>query len=355
MSELISQHDLVISLIPYTHHVAVIRQCIKHKKHVVTTSYVSPDMQALNQECIQAGITCMNEIGVDPGIDHLWAVKLISEVHALGGKILEFESFCGGLPAPECSNNPLGYKFSWSARGVMLALRNNARHLKDGVVVEVKGADLMQSAVPIWTSYPAMNVVGYPNRDSVPYSERYQIPEAKTVIRGTLRYNGFPQLIQALVAAGYFNDQPMQVLDVDGPTKPTWHDVTCMLLTATLDTTPAQLIDMILDKSHTKPEDRERVQMGLIWLGVCGYDLVDRRHNLLDTLCAVLEHKMSYGKGERDMVLLQHKFTVELRGQVETRLCTLLAFGDDEYTAMARTVGVPCGLAVQLVLDGKLA
>ena len=116
LEELIGQHDLTISLIPYTYHAAVIQAAIRRKKHVVTTSYINPAMQALDEEARRAGITVMNEIGLDPGIDHLFAVKTIEEVHAAGGKILEFVSYCGGLPAPECSNNPLGYKFSWSSR-----------------------------------------------------------------------------------------------------------------------------------------------------------------------------------------------------------------------------------------------
>lgn len=120
LEQLVAQHDLTISLIPYTYHVKVIQAAIKHKKHVVTTSYVSDAMAALHEDAKKAGITVMNEIGLDPGIDHLYAVKTIDEVHKEGGKILSFISYCGGLPAPECSNNPLGYKFSWSSRYIMV-------------------------------------------------------------------------------------------------------------------------------------------------------------------------------------------------------------------------------------------
>lgn len=122
------------SLIPYTHHAKVIQSAIKSKKHVVTTSYVSPAMGELDQAAKEAGITVMNEIGLDPGIDHLYAIKTIDEVHSRGGKVLGFLSYCGGLPAPEVSGNPLGYKFSWSSRGVLLALRNSAKFYKDGKV-----------------------------------------------------------------------------------------------------------------------------------------------------------------------------------------------------------------------------
>lgn len=157
----VAKHDLVISLIPYTLHAKVIEAAVKHKKHVVTTSYVSPAMSAFHQAAIDAGITVFNEVGVDPGIDHLYAVKTIEEVHAKGGKVVSFLSYCGGLPAPEASNNPLGYKFSWSSRGVLLALRNDAKFWKDGNIVQVAGKDLMDTAKPIYI-YPAFAFEGSP-------------------------------------------------------------------------------------------------------------------------------------------------------------------------------------------------
>ncbi|CAG8781043.1 3047_t:CDS:2, partial [Racocetra fulgida] len=128
------------------------------------------------------GITILNEIGLDPGIDHLYAVKTVNEVHEAGGKIVSFISYCGGLPAPEASNNPLGYKFSWSSRGVLLALRNSAKFFLNGEIVEIPGTQLMLSAKPYFI-YPAFAFWAYPNRDSTPFREFYNIPEAKTVLR----------------------------------------------------------------------------------------------------------------------------------------------------------------------------
>lgn len=144
----VAKVDLVISLIPYTFHVNVVKSAIKNKKHVVTTSYINPQLRELEQQIKDAGITVMNEIGLDPGIDHLYAVKTIEEVHQKNGKIKSFLSYCGGLPSPENSDNPLGYKFSWSSRGVLLALRNFAKYWKDGKVVDVKSEDLMATAKP---------------------------------------------------------------------------------------------------------------------------------------------------------------------------------------------------------------
>lgn len=203
--------DIVISLIPYTFHAGVIKAAIKKKKNVVTTSYVSPAMMDLDKEAKEAGITVMNEIGLDPGIDHLYALKTINEVHESGGKILSFLSYCGGLPAPEASNNPLGYKFSWSSRGVLLALRNSAKFWQDGKIEEVPGAKLMGVAKPYFI-YPGYAFVAYPNRDSSPYKERYNIPEAQTIIRGTLRYQGFPEFVHVLVDIGFLSEEQVDYL-----------------------------------------------------------------------------------------------------------------------------------------------
>jgi saccharopine dehydrogenase (NADP+, L-glutamate forming) len=227
----VAKVDLVISLIPYTHHVAVIRSAIRNKKNVVTTSYVSPAMQALDAEARAAGITVLNEIGLDPGIDHLYAIKTIDEVHRAGGRIRAFRSYCGGLPDPDVAkDNPLGYKFSWSPRGVLLALRNPARFWRDGAVVEIPGPQLMDSARPYPTP-TGYDFVGYPNRDSTPYRERYGIPEAQTVERGTLRYRGFPEFVRVLVDLGFLSEEPKPFLDAAAPPL-SWRETLQKLLDA---------------------------------------------------------------------------------------------------------------------------
>jgi len=231
----IAKHELVISLIPYTFHATVIKAAIKEKKHVVTTSYVSPAMQELDQAAKDAGITVMNEIGLDPGIDHLYAIKTIDEVHHKGGKITGFLSYCGGLPAPENSDNPLGYKFSWSSRGVLLALQNSAKYYKNGKVDEIDGQQLMSHAKPYYI-YPGYAFVAYPNRDSTPYKARYMIPEADTIIRGTLRYQGFPEFVRTLVDMGFLNQEEQAFLKpvIDQPVL-TWKEATQQVLGATKD------------------------------------------------------------------------------------------------------------------------
>ncbi|CAG8485602.1 12307_t:CDS:10 [Funneliformis mosseae] len=355
LDEVVSCHDLVISLIPYTSHPLVIKSAIKFKKHVVTTSYVSPAMKEFDAAAKENDVTIMNEIGLDPGIDHLYALKTINEVHAAGGKasIISFISYCGGLPAPECSNNPLGYKFSWSSRGVLLALRNSAKFYQDGKVVEIPGSELMSSAKP-YLIYPAFAFLAYPNRDSTSFKDFYKIPEAQTVIRGTLRYQGFTDFVKVLVEIGLLDDTEQNYLRIDSPDI-TWRDLLAKVLCISSNA-EADLGKAIIAKSEISGEEIERILKGFKWLGLFSDNPVIRRGTLLDTLCATLEEKMQYEQGERDMVILQHKFEVELKdGTRETWTSTLLEYGKPQGpSAMATTVGIPCGIAVQLILDGKI-
>ncbi len=309
-------------------------------------------MLELDQAAKDAGITVMNEIGLDPGIDHLYAVKTIEEVHAEGGKILSFLSYCGGLPAPEDSDNPLGYKFSWSSRGVLLALRNAARYYKDGKIVDIESKDLMATAKPYFI-YPGYAFVAYPNRDSTPYKERYNIPEAQTIVRGTLRYQGFPEFIKVLVDMGFLSDAPESYLDAPI----SWKEATAKILAAK-SASEADLETAIKSKAtFNSTEEEKRILAGLKWVGIFSDEKIIPRGNPLDTLCATLEKKMQFEAGERDFVMLQHKFEIEHKdGKRETRTSTLCEYGDPKgYSAMAKTVGVPCGVAVKQVLDGTIS
>jgi saccharopine dehydrogenase (NADP+, L-glutamate forming) len=347
----VARVDLVISLIPYIFHDRVIKSAIRNKKNVVTTSYVSPPMEALHQQCVDAGITVMNEIGLDPGIDHLYAVKTIEEVHQAGGKITGFYSYCGGLPAPEASDNPLGYKFSWSSRGVLLALRNSAKYYQDGKEVSIAGPDLMATAKPYYI-YPGYAFVAYPNRDSTPYRERYSIPEAQTLVRGTLRYQGFPQFVKVLVDIGFLSEDKHDFLSKDI----TWAEATQKIIGASSKTENDLHWGISSKTKFNDTAEKNRILSGMKWLGLFSDDKIIPRGSPLDTLCATLEKKMQYEDNERDMVMLQHKFEIEHKdGSKETRTSTLTEYGDIKgYSAMAKLVGVPCAAACLMVLDGRL-
>ncbi|KAG1780942.1 Saccharopine dehydrogenase-domain-containing protein [Suillus placidus] len=311
----VAAHDLVISLIPYTYHVTVIKAAIKAIVHIVTTSYVSPAMRELDEEAKRAGIIVMNEIGLDPGIDHLYTIKTIDEpeVHAKGGKVKQFLSYCGGLPAPECSGNPLGYKFSWSSRGVLLALLNSASYLSESKQLDISDNELTGYAKPYFIS-PAFAFVAYPNRNSVPFREWYNILEAETVVRGTLRYQGFHDFIKALVELGWLDASEKDWLK-EGLT---WAQVMQQAISAN---DAAEKVHNLLDKSST----------------LVAHVKSPRAGNLLDTLCAQLETLMKYEQGKRDLVMLQHKFMVEWADGSEQMLTlTLEQYGSPSgHSAMA--------------------
>ncbi|GMM29565.1 saccharopine dehydrogenase (NADP+, L-glutamate-forming) [Martiniozyma asiatica (nom. inval.)] len=351
LNEVVKDFDLAISLIPYIYHANVVKAAIASgKTDVVTTSYINPTLKALEPEIKKAGIVVMNEIGLDPGIDHLYAVKTIDEVHQAGGKIKSFLSYCGGLPSPEDSDNPLGYKFSWSSRGVLLALRNSAKYWKDGEVVSIESEDLMASAKPYFI-YPGYALVCYPNRDSTTYKELYSIPEAETVIRGTLRFQGFPEFVKVLVDMGFLKEDATEIFS-----KPiAWKDAVAQYIGAA-SSSESDIVAKIDSLTKFKDEaDRERIIAGMKWLGMFSETTITPRGNPLDTLCATLEEKMQYEEGERDLVILQHKFGIEWAdGKTETRTSTLVDYGvPGGYSSMAKLVGVPCAVAVIEVLKHK--
>lgn len=330
----------------------MIKSAIRNKKNVVTTSYVSPAMMELDEEAKKAGIVVFNEIGLDPGLDHLYAVKTIDEVHKAGGKVTSFLSYCGGLPAPENSDNPLGYKFSWSSRGVLLALRNSAKFYENDEIKEVSGEDLMTLAKPYFI-YPGYAFVAYPNRDSTPYRKRYDLPEAKDLIRGTLRYQGFPEFIKTLVDVGFLSDEEHKSFKEPQP----WKEALAQLLGSS-SSDEKDLVWAISSKTQFKDNaDKERILNGFRWLGLFSDKKTTPRGNPLDTLCATLEELMQFEEDERDFVMLQHKFEIEWpNGKTETRTSTLAEYGDPKgYSAMAKLVGVPCAVAVKQVFNGTIS
>lgn len=204
LRSMVGAHDIVISLVPAPCHPGIARMAIDAGKHMVTASYVSPDMRALHDDASRAGVTILNEAGLDPGIDHMSAMKLIDDARAAGGVITRFSSVCGGLPAPEAANNPLGYKFSWSPRGALVAMRNTAKYMHDGHVIDVPGDALLATAQPFRVN-PAFCLECLPNRDSLPYAEKYGIagPQLRGMFRGTLRYAGFAASMHTLAALGF--------------------------------------------------------------------------------------------------------------------------------------------------------
>ena len=337
MSELIAQHDLVVSLVPAPLHPQIAKLCIKHGKNMVTASYESQDMRNMAAKAEAAGITILNEIGLDPGIDHLSAMKIIDDCHQNNEKVKTFVSWCGGLPAPEDNNNPLGYKFSWAPKGVLMALLNEAVFLRNGNVEKVASDQLLSWAKPL--EIADLSLEGYPNRESTSYQKSYQIPEAENILRGTLRYSGFCQIVQAAKSLKLLNTEA----SIHSNEK-SWKQYLCQLNgVETLE----QLLTTI---------DQESSE-GLQWIGCFSEQPVGSFDSPLDAFCHLLIGKLAYQAGERDMVVLQHKFEIERADNSKYYIAsTLKAFGDvGGYTAMSKTVGYPAAIASQLIAEGKIA
>jgi saccharopine dehydrogenase (NADP+, L-glutamate forming)/spermidine synthase len=327
---LVADADLVISLVPWTLHVRVAGFCLKHKKHMLTTSYVSDGMRALDAEAKAAGLLFLNEIGLDPGIDHMSAMRIIHQVENRGGKVTGFMSYCGGLPAPEANDNPFGYKFSWSPMGVILAGRNNGKYLKDGSEVNVPSKDLFAHT---WT----VDIEGvgtldaYPNRDSIPYIDTYGLEGVKTMYRGTFRYPGWCGTWKKLSELGYLDTGER---DIPGMT---FRALTERLAGGGL---------------NGDAEAAERIE----WLGLLSDEPIGmEKASPAQVLEKVLTEKLVYAEGERDMIVLRHEFEAEYPDRKSRITSMLIDFGiPGGDSSMSRTVSLPAAIGARLILEGKI-
>jgi saccharopine dehydrogenase (NADP+, L-glutamate forming) len=345
LENLVRQTDLAVSMLPYGYHPKVAALCVKHRKHMVTTSYVKESMRALEGQAKDAGVILLNEIGVDPGIDHMSAMKVIDQVEHKGGKIASFISWTGGLPAPEASDNPFGYKFSWSPRGVLLASKNPSRFQRDGKIIEIPGEELFDDYWPVHIEGLG-DFEGYPNRDSMPYTETYSIQPTDWMFRGTLRNVGWCATMKKVVEMGLLDENP---LDNEPET---WRAFTAQLLDVDPDTDLCQYLAEQWGMCHdAKPIN------DLAWLGLFSDDPLPAGETTpIDIMTARMKEKMAYAPGERDMLVMQHEFVAEYPDRKEAITATMIDYGIPYGdTSMARTVGLPAAIAVRLILQGKFS
>ena len=347
LKEVIEESDIVISLLPWIHHLKVANLCIELNKHLVTTSYVKPEMQALDTEAKRRGLSFLNELGLDPGIDHMSAMKIIHEVQNSGGEIVSFMSYCGGLPAHEANTNPLGYKFSWSPLGVILAAKNPGRYLKDGKIIEIPSEKLFEH---YWfVDVPGAGVFeAYVNRDAIPYIDLYNIKSAKTMYRGTLR--------NVSHCESWRNFVKLNLLDREK--KFAFEGYTLKKLLAELINSSEKDLQQNVMKILNVPHYSVTIEK-LKWLGFFSDEKVTLEEGTaIDVFSEVLQKKLCYGKNERDMIALHHEFIAEWPDQRRKQLITstMVDFGiSGGETAMARTVGLPAAIATKLLAQGKIA
>lgn len=344
LRKMIEDSDIVISLLPYVYHVMVADLCIEYGIPLVTTSYVSKEMQERDSKAKETGIILLNEIGLDPGIDHMSAMRTINYIRSKNGKVVSFSSYCGALPSPEANTNPLGYKFSWSPRGVVLAVRNSARFLKDGREINVPSKNLFDNCSRIKIEGIGELEV-YPNRDSILYIEKYGIPETKTMFRGTLRYPGWCELWKNFRKLGLLNDVEVYLSGL------TDREFIASLVNAEKENVKEAVC------RHLNLNEDSSVIKKIEWLGFFEDTPIPiEKGAALDVLTAKLLDKLQYEEGERDMVVLYDVVIGEYPdGTREKVVSSLIDFGEPGGdTSVSRTVALPAAIAAKLILEGEI-
>ena len=338
----IKNADIVISMLPATLHFIVAKDCLKYKKNLVTASYVSKDIQSLNVQAEKQGVILLNEIGLDPGIDHMSAMKVIDDIKDKGGIIKSFKSYCGGLVAPEYDTNPWNYKFTWNPRNVVLAGQGTAQYIDSGKYKYIPYGQLFRRTDMVSVlNYGQFEA--YANRDSLSYREVYKLNNIPTLFRGTLRKPGFSEAWDLFVQMGMTDDS--YEMDVSGMNYSDFFN-------SFIDVRNRDLKSYL--KSHFRVSDN--VISKVEWLGFFNQiNLGIDKGTPAQILQKILESKWLLEKEDKDMIVMQHQFIYEIEGEEHELHSSFVLLGEDQtYTGMAKTVGLPVGIATKLILNGEI-
>ncbi len=347
-TEAIASADIIISLMPAHLHSLVAVRCLEFGKHLLNASYVSDEMKTLHNEADSKGLLFLNECGLDPGIDHMSAMQVIDKIKSEGGKLVSFESFTGGLIAPDTDpENPWRYKFTWNPRNVVMAGQSTAKYLQGGKFKYIPYQQLFQRitsiTVPQFGEYE-----GYANRDSLKYLDTYGLTDVKTMLRGTLRNKGFCAAWNIFVQLGCCDDT-YQMEGVDQMTHESFMNA------------------FLEEKAGKSAEQKiaERFQLtsyghelkNLQWSGMFSDEPVGLKQG---TPAQILEHilnkKWKLSANDKDQIVMWHRFVFEKNNQQHEIQSSLVATGSDPvFTAMAKTVGFPLGIAAKLLAQNKIS
>ena len=327
-AKLIQRAHVVISMMPPALHFFIAKDCVEYRKHLLTASYLDNNIKSLREEIVHRKLLFISEMGLDPGIDHMSAMHLIDSIKAKGGSVLSFKSHCGGLVAPESNNNPWHYKISWNPRNIVLAGKAGA-HFK------LAGNTISKNYTEIFTATTAVNIDGlgelaaYPNRDSLSYIPLYKLDTATTFIRTTLRYPGFCEGWNAIVQADLANDTV--AVETAGLSFAKWSK---------------SIIPFVTEANKTM----------LQFLGLFDEALVPiAATTAADILQFLLETKLPMQPADKDLIVLLHEVEYQLNSTTHKITSSLVVKGDDyQHTAMAKTVGLPLGIAAKLILNGDV-
>lgn len=339
----IAAATLVISMLPAFLHTAVAKDCVRLKKHLATASYVSPEMRALDEEAQRNGVILLNEIGLDPGIDHMSAMQIIHRLQNEGAAITGFRSYCGGLVAPESNDNPWGYKFSWNPRNVILAGQGTAQYIEDGRYKYLPYNRLFAMAETISVDgYGDFDA--YANRDSLSYREPYGLEHIGTMIRGTLRMPGFCKAWNAFVQLGWTDDS----YTIKEANTLRYIDLVEAFLPKGNGAVPQRLAAFLGEKEDSVIMDKLR------WAGIFSEEHIPLTEATpAQILQDLLERKWVLGPHDKDLIVMQHIFDYTISGTAKRLYSSLVVKGDDQvHTAMAKTVGLPLAIGVKMILDG---
>lgn len=404
---LIKTADVVISMMPPSLHILIARDCVTHKKHLLTASYLDPQIKALEAAINANGLIFLCEMGLDPGIDHMSAMQLFDEIKQEGGTIHSFKSHCGGLVAPESDDNPWHYKISWNPRNVVLAGKAGAIYKKDGQQIEEKYEQLFDASRQVTTGNAEVPVLSYyPNRDSMPYIDLYNLQQASTFVRTTLRYpdfmlgwkniidlkltdetpqyntdgrtlkavlsehlhkNGFEDWLQQNLQSRFSETKQilehlMQMMEAEEAAaksgEPAASDF--MVVNASGDLTNVEVESLKEDATAAmagKLHEANLMMKQLVYLGLDD-DTTQINKGLCsaaDVLQFALEKKLALHPGDKDMIVMLHEIDYSVNGKNKSIHSSLLVKGEDHiHTAMAKTVGLPLGIAAKLILKGSL-
>ncbi|RZJ68624.1 MAG: saccharopine dehydrogenase [Flavobacterium sp.] len=344
----IEKADVVISMLPAHMHIEVAKDCVALRKHMVTASYISEAMAALDEEAKKYGLIFMNEIGLDPGIDHMSAMKVIDEIREKGGKMILFESFCGGLVAPESDDNLWNYKFTWAPRNVVLAGQGGAaKFIQEGKYKYIPYHKLFRRTEFLEVEgYGKFE--GYANRDSLKYRSVYGLDDVLTLYRGTIRRVGFSKAWNMFVQLGMTDDGYV----IDNSETISYREFVNLFL-------PYHPTDSV--------EIKLRLQLGIeqddiVWDKLLELDLFDPKKIVglpnatpAQILEKILSDKWTLNPQDKDMIVMYHKFGYELDGKDHQIDSKMVCIGDDQtYTAMAKTVGLPVAMATLAILNEKI-
>lgn len=341
----VSKADIVVSLLPPNLHILLAKDCLQYKKNLITSSYISPEMKALDGQVKEAGLMFMCEMGLDPGIDHMTASQIVFGIQKVAGSITSFKSYTGGLVSSESDTNPWHYKFSWNPRNVVLAGSSGAKFWSNGKIVDIEYSELFAHPKKGAKIEGVGSLVYYPNRDSIDYMGLYDLPDVKTFLRATYRYQGFIRGWNVLVQLG--------LTDPNDKVKDTTY--TSWIRTKNGFDQSKPLINQVAEKMEMEVTDSPITMVA--WLGIFEDEPIKpKKTNSADILLDVLMQKWAMQPDDKDLVVMRHEVEYLHKGNKKTTLVSTMTLKgqDSKRSAMAKTVGLPMAILTKLVLTNKI-